>query len=197
MPNSVWASDRLIFRAIEPEDDAFFHAFKIDAPTHLNVAFGTPKPQGKKDATRTRESLQNSLLGVAITLRPDPDAAPTTDPPVTIGFTCLRAEDNMRHHRCAAVGISIGKQYQGKGYGTETIRWLLHWGFRYGNLHRVEMEAFGWNTTAIRLYEHLGFTMEGRKKECLFFDDKWWDVLMFGMLEGTWREMQEKRGIEK
>ena len=65
---------------------------------------------------------------------------------------------------------------------------ILGWGFRHANLHRIELGAFGWNTGAIRLYERLGFVPESRKREHLWHDGKYHDLVELGMLESEWRE---------
>ena len=185
--NTVWASRRLVFRGIEPEDDAMFYRMKREPSVHLNVAMALPTPVSKADAKNTREFLSKCYLSVAITLAPEPGT--TTDPGTpapAIGFTCLRLDTRDSHNRCAAVGISIAKEYQGKGYGKETLSWLVEWGFRHANLHRIELEAFGWNEVAIHLYQKLGFVHEGTSRKALWFDGRWWDRINFGMLQEEW-----------
>jgi len=39
-----------------------------------------------------------------------------------------------------------------------------------------------------RLYERLGFVHEGRKRDYLWFDGKYWDMVQLAMLEHEWRE---------
>jgi RimJ/RimL family protein N-acetyltransferase len=34
-------------------------------------------------------------------------------------------EERHRHHRNTNIGISIASEYQGKGYGSEAIKWIL------------------------------------------------------------------------
>lgn len=59
-------------------------------------------------------------------------------------------------------------------------------------MHRIELGAFGWNPGAIRLYERLGFTFEGRKREHFWFNGKYWDLHDFGMLRSEWEERYGK-----
>ncbi|GAM89535.1 hypothetical protein ANO11243_075740 [Dothideomycetidae sp. 11243] len=189
MQNTVWASERLVFRAIEPGDDAILYKFKTDPPTHLNVLANIPAPVSKKTAAALREYLSSQMLGVAITLRQKDDDDDDDDNKVTtIGFTVLRMDNKEHHHRCAAVGISLGKEYQGKGYGSEALRWLLEWGFLYANLHRIEITVYGWNSGARRLYEKLGFVQEGVRRKALWFNGQWWDDFSLGLLKEEWEE---------
>ena len=56
----------------------------------------------------------------------------------------------------------------------------------------MSVRAFEWNTGAIKLYERLGFKHEGRGREALWHEGRWWDGLEMGMLEGEWRELVKK-----
>lgn len=95
----------------------------------------------------------------------------------------------MQHHRFADIGIDILPEYQGKGYGSEAIGWILEWAFMTAGLHRVGIRCFAWNEGARRLYARLGFREEGVVRETLFYQGRWWDDVGFGMLEGEWREL--------
>ncbi len=85
------------------------------------------------------------------------------------------------------------KPYQGQGYGSEAIKWALRFGFRHCNLHRIEIGGFGYNTGALRLYEKLGFKMEGRKRDFFWHDGAYWDLVGLSMLEEEWRELYGKQ----
>jgi RimJ/RimL family protein N-acetyltransferase len=76
------------------------------------------------------------------------------------------------------VGLNILAPYQGKGYGSEAIKWSLRWGFLHGNLHKIELGYFGWNTEAGRLYRKLGFVDEGRKRDHFWHDGAYYDEVM-------------------
>ena len=82
--------------------------------------------------------------------------------------------------------MDIQSEYQGKGYGTEAIQWALNWAFQMAGLHRVNVACFEYNPGAARLYEKLGFVLEGRKRQALWFHGRWWDLIELGVLEGEW-----------
>lgn len=50
--------------------------------------------------------------------------------------------ENINHiSRCATLGIFIGdKEFRSKGYGTEAIRLILEYGFKYLNLHSIKLD---------------------------------------------------------
>jgi hypothetical protein len=44
-----------------------------------------------------------------------------------------------------------------------------------------------------RIYEILGFREEGRRRECLFRDGRWWDEVHMGLLRGEWEKEVKTR----
>lgn len=91
----------------------------------------------------------------------------------------------------AVVRISVfDKAYWGEGYGTEALFLLLEFGFDILNLHRIGLDVFEYNVRAIKAYEKLGFKQEGVIREELFYDGKFHDSILMGILQ---KEFIEKR----
>ena len=85
--------------------------------------------------------------------------------------------------RRAVLGITIGeKDYWDKGYGSEAIITLLNFVFTQMNLHRVSLTVYEYNQRAMRCYEKCGFKVEGRLRQAHFFDGKYHDELIMGIL---------------
>ena len=59
--------------------------------------------------------------------------------------------------------IAVHEGHQGKGIGKLLMTHLLDWARSHPKLEKVELQVRSSNTPAIRLYERLGFTEEGRK----------------------------------
>lgn len=193
-----WHSERLIYRAVELEDETFLGVVSGDPDAFMNAAPFLPIPRSKTHSKRFREWLESMLLSAVICLPPPTDATTTapngTDDtsanPIPIGIIHLTpSEPRMIHHRHTEVGLNITKQYQGQGYGTEAIKWALNWGFTYAQLHRIEIKAFGYNKGALKLYERMGFVPEGRQRDFLWHEGQYWDVVGFSMLEDEWKEL--------
>lgn len=70
-----------------------------------------------------------------------------------------------------------------RGLGTETTRLAVDHAFGVLRLHRVELEVYAFNPRARRVYEKVGFRIEGTKREALRFDDAWVDCHVMGILE--------------
>lgn len=196
-----WATKRLIFRAPEVEDEPFVGAFESDPEAFVNQSIFLPTPRSKKTATGFREFLESCILSAIVCL-PAPALAANAakddvaSKPIPIGVVHLMpGELRSAHHRHSEIGVGIIAAYQGKGYGTEAIKWALKWGFRYAGLHRIEINAFEWNAGARKLYESIGFKPEGRRREYFWFDGRFWDDCIFGMLESEWRERYGKEEL--
>jgi RimJ/RimL family protein N-acetyltransferase len=84
--------------------------------------------------------------------------------------------------------ITIGeKDAWGRGHGTEATRLMLEHAFRTLGLHRVGLTVFEFNERAIRAYRRCGFIVEGRARESIWRDGRWWDELAMSVLASEWR----------
>ena len=192
-PPHLFRSANLLYCAPEfPDHDALFRAILTDPVGFANANAPLHHPQARRDAAAYQKSVvEEKLLGVVICLPPTlPDQAL-----IPIGTVHLsKLSPSMAHHRFSEIGIEIVDGYQGKGYGSEAIRWCLDWAFDVAGLHRVLIRAFEWNEGARRLYEKIGFTLEGKAREELYFKGRWWDGYSFGMLDREWRAMRDESG---
>ncbi|MGW6905797.1 GNAT family N-acetyltransferase [Streptomyces sp. NPDC054940] len=80
----------------------------------------------------------------------------------------------------------IGPRGRGRGLGTEATRLIVGHGFEQLGLHRVQLEAYGHNHRALRVYEKVGFVVEGVRREADLKDGRWADWVMMAVLEHEW-----------
>ena len=91
--------------------------------------------------------------------------------------------------RAAEVGIFIGeKSLWNQGYGSEAMGLLLKHGFKTLNLNRIALDVYETNPRAIRSYEKTGFVHEGRKRQAMFKDGEYIDILIMSVLRSEWKE---------
>ncbi|HEY6057598.1 MAG TPA: GNAT family protein, partial [Candidatus Limnocylindrales bacterium] len=84
--------------------------------------------------------------------------------------------------------ITIGeKEYWGRGYGTEATELMLEHAFSRLGLHRVALTVFSFNERAVRSYRKVGFVIEGRAREAIWRDGRYWDEISMSVLEDDWR----------
>jgi RimJ/RimL family protein N-acetyltransferase len=84
--------------------------------------------------------------------------------------------------------ITIGESDAwGHGFGTEATQLMLDHAFGTLGLHRIALFVFEFNERAIRAYRRCGYIVEGRSRESIFRDGRWWDELAMSVLESDWR----------
>lgn len=92
--------------------------------------------------------------------------------------------ENINHiNRTGTLGIFIGdSKYREKGYGTEAIRLILEYGFKYLNLNNIKLDVLGFNKRAIACYKKCGFKECGTRRQCVFINGKYHDRLIMDIL---------------
>ena len=86
--------------------------------------------------------------------------------------------------RTATLGIFIGdKEERNKGYGAEAIKLLLDYGFNYLNLNEINLDVYSFNERAIKCYEKVGFKEYGRRRECIYLNGKYYDLISMDILK--------------
>lgn len=102
-----------------------------------------------------------------------------TDGP--IGWCALFVIDAP--NRRGMLSVLIGERdYWGKGYGEDSLRQLLRYGFHIVNLNSVELVVHEENERARRCYEKLGFQITGRKRQARIFGSRKLDTLIMDLL---------------
>jgi RimJ/RimL family protein N-acetyltransferase len=95
-------------------------------------------------------------------------------------------------NRSAEIGIFIGeKELWNKGYGRETMRLMIKHGFETLNLNRICLRVYEHNLRGIRAYEHAGFKYEGRMRQAIYKDGRYYDVLWMSVLRNEWFEKNQ------
>lgn len=110
-------------------------------------------------------------------------------------FNIIESKDNkligtigLEHfnwiERSAVLGIFIGdKDFRSNGYGTEAIKLLLEYGFKYLNLHSIRLDLLAINEIAHKCYLKCGFKDTGCSREQIFLNGKYYDKLHMDILE--------------
>ncbi|MCY0909836.1 MAG: GNAT family protein [Sulfobacillus thermotolerans] len=79
-------------------------------------------------------------------------------------------------------GMSVAREYRGQGVGAALLSAGLDWARQSPTVHRVELEVYVENRSAIRLYEKFGFTIEGRKRHAFYQHGRYHDSLIMALL---------------
>ncbi|KAK2608393.1 hypothetical protein QQS21_003079 [Conoideocrella luteorostrata] len=205
---TAWRSENLIYKAVDDKDEKLVnlvHEHLSNDPVVQTLSLSDLiKPSTKKQSAEYIEKLTKCLLAVAIYLpgragpqasvehdTKSPDKPKPEDTSEVVGYICLSPmPPSMTHHRFANIAVCLSGEHQNRGYGSEAINWIVDWGFRHANLHRIGIGAVSFNTRAVRLYQKLGFTVEGRQRERILWDRKWYDIVDMSMLEHEWEALR-------
>jgi RimJ/RimL family protein N-acetyltransferase len=86
-------------------------------------------------------------------------------------------------NKSASLRIAIWTPSQrNKGYGTEAAALLIDYGFNTLHLNRIELEVYAFNPQARRIYEKLGFRLEGTRREALIWEGEKVDAHIMSIL---------------
>ena len=166
----------LRLRRAEPADVDFLAALASDEEIHPFVAAISP---------RTHDQL---LPEVQRSLE-EPDAYGRLVVEVSDGGLwhvagALAYEAFNRRSRIASLhAVMIAPAFRGRGLAEQAARLATRYLIRERGYHRVQLEVYGFNERAQRVFERAGFVREGVRRRAYWRHDEWQDGVLFGILE--------------
>ena len=98
-----------------------------------------------------------------------------------VGSIYLRDIDYQFHS--AELGVFIGEEdYRGKGFGSESIKMIVDYGFKCLNLHRIFLRVFESNKSAILCYKNAGFEIEGIARDMVYVDNQFHNMVFMSAI---------------
>jgi RimJ/RimL family protein N-acetyltransferase len=82
----------------------------------------------------------------------------------------------------------IGPAGRDRGLGTEATRLIIGYGFEQLGLHRIGLQVYAFNPRARRVYEKVGFVVEGVMRDEFRYRDEWIDATMMSILAREWEQ---------
>lgn len=168
--------ERVLLRPMLPEDIPRQHEFNQDLELYgLDSAAPEVSPLQSAEAFyESRTKFNDDRAPFAI----EADSK-------YLGYCGLR---NLKdRHGNFELGIMIAdRDYWGKGYGRETIKLLLDYGFRYLGGRRIELTTHAKNPRAIRCYLACGFVEEGRPRKVVWIEGEYTDLVNMAILREEW-----------
>ena len=84
------------------------------------------------------------------------------------------------------IGCTLNKNFQNKGFATESVKKVIDYLFNNLNKHRIIASIDPNNKNSIRLVERIGFRKEAHFVESLLIKGKWVDDLIYAILKKDW-----------
>lgn len=79
------------------------------------------------------------------------------------------------------------REYWNRGYGKETAKLMLEYGFNNLNMHRLAIGVVGFNIRGLKFWESIGFEKEGIQKDGYYCNGQYSDFIMMYLLEDKYR----------
>jgi ribosomal-protein-alanine N-acetyltransferase len=180
-------TQRLILKPHTPANLAWFHTLINDEDEKYYDGDDPPTPGP--------EPIEKAQTMFDRILNRSPDsgiidyAIHKKDGDVLIGCGDIAHIDSY-NQRCD-LGITMGydKKNWGKGYASEALRAVLAFCFNELSMNRVGAEVYEFNLRSIRLFEGLGFTKEGAKRQFILKDGNFKDELIYSLLKKDWEKL--------
>ncbi|MFJ6080358.1 GNAT family N-acetyltransferase [Streptomyces sp. NPDC092369] len=102
-----------------------------------------------------------------------------------LGGATLWGIDN--HNRYAHIGLGLRPSARGKGYGTDVVAVLCHYGFVVRGLRRLQIETLADNEAMLRAAERNGFVREGVLRSSAWVMGEFLDEVLLGLLVQEWK----------
>ena len=172
-PRPVLTGHGVCLRPLGPQDAAAMFALTQDAEIARLTGSMHPITEAMVHAHCDRVQSATDRIDYAITCPPDP---------AFVGEAVLNCIDWGQ--RSANFRIMLaGPAFYGRGIGTSATRLLLAHGFSALHLHRIELEVFAFNPRAQRSYQKAGFTVEGVRRDALWWDGAFHDAVIMSILQ--------------
>jgi RimJ/RimL family protein N-acetyltransferase len=174
--DSILVGEQVRLRGVRDDDLPALARWEMDPGRLITLSnwAAPPSEAAARERIAKRSANDEDDLGFAIET--------LGDPPVLVGRIWLSAAGA----RCAAVGIALGREYIGRGYGTDAMRVIVGYGFREMGLHRVQLGVAAFNLAGVRAYQKAGFVQEGRYRESVLHDGRWYDSVLMSILDHEW-----------
>ncbi len=175
-PDSI-TGERIVLRRHVPDNLAAFRRWYADPEVARLTRYQEgPMPSAEIDRFFQARVVGPDSLALAIHVRGSGRLIGTC------AFSQLDGDNGS-----ALFHITIGeKDCWGLGYGTEATELMLEHAFERLGIHRVALSVFAFNERAIRTYRKAGFVLEGRARQSIWRDGRYWDELQMSMLDADW-----------
>jgi RimJ/RimL family protein N-acetyltransferase len=98
-----------------------------------------------------------------------------------IGYFRTSNWDDANRH--VYVGCDLHESQRGKGYAQVAYDVFMRFLFNNCGINKVSLEVLSHNDRARKLYQKLGFVLEGVKRQEVWRDGRYLDSLMFSLLK--------------
>ena len=169
-----WQGEKIRLRPMRKEDTDLWLAEDTDSEGIRTLNPGIELPKSVKDAEAFAEryaDFNNSDERIMFSIE-------TLDGELVGGINLTGID---QRHGTFYVGMRLYRPFRGKGYAMEAKTILLRYAFYELRLHKYNTRCLETNEAMIRHAQRLGCQEEGRIRECVFTNGRYYDDLLFGL----------------
>ena len=164
--------NRIYLSPINPDDYEIYTKWLCDPEVNQNIGSAHITYSLGKEK-ELLETLANGDTNFSIIAK---------DTNKVIGSTNLFDINEVSRH--CEVGIFIGDpDYRNNGYGYETLKVLMNFGFNQLNMNAIMLKVFSYNKRAIKCYEKVGFKHTGTIRQRTYLNGEYHDTLIMDILK--------------
>ncbi len=171
--------EKIVLRAIEPEDNAMLLEILNDPDTEKNLG-GYSYPASKAGQQKWLDSLSTTDRMIRCIIADKND--------LSKGFGTVILSDINRKDGTAEIHIKLSSEGRGKGYGSDAIRAMVEYAFAEQRLNCIFATVLSYNEASKRLFQKCGFSQEGLLRQRVYKNNNYVDVLNFSILHSEWAE---------
>jgi ribosomal-protein-alanine N-acetyltransferase len=176
-------TERLVLREFRQSDWPAVLAYQSDARYLRYYEWTERTPQAVQEFVQmfltNQQEHPRTKFQLAATLKPDGQL---------IGNCGIRMKSAVAHE--GDIGYELSPDHWGQGYATEAARAIVAFGFSELKLHRIWSWCVAENTGSAHVLQKIGMQPEGHLRENEYYKGRWWDTLIFGMLDYEWTASQ-------
>lgn len=162
----------------ELDSQPAMHSYERDLPSEDETR------QTLEDSIRSQETVPRTTFRMAITI-----------PPLDTVRGVVKLTRQWEAIREWEVGWAVHPDEWDKGYATEAAWFMLDWGFRELNIHRVVAFCHSSNLASVWVMEKLGMRQDGRLRETRWLNGDWWDEFIYSLLDKEWKTGKNLAGL--
>ncbi len=87
------------------------------------------------------------------------------------------------------IGMQIGMDHRGKGYGTAAMKILLDYAFNERRLNKFNVSVIEGNIGSATMMDKLGCQEEGIRREVIYTEGKYQDEILFGLTKNEFNRL--------
>lgn len=167
------SQDSITIREVTPDDAEIMVRFLVELDAeNLPVLFRRLRPrtvEQQHDHIQRHLSTPRSTIMIALANG------------MVVGILDFHGNARAQCEHVGGFGVSVAQSWRRHKVATKLIEELFEWA-RLQKVRRVELEVFSNNAGAFKLYEHLGFVLEGRRREAVLVEGTYIDTFQMAKL---------------